>query len=103
MVAKRAVFVTVTSDENGTATGNGTLSVPGASKTFKLKSDTKTVTAGKKSELKLRVTRKALRAVKRSLRRGKRVRATATVAIRDAAGNVATAKRTIKVKRPKRR
>jgi hypothetical protein len=103
VVAKRAVFVNVTSDENGIATGEGTLSVPGASKTFKLKSDSKTVTAGKASELKLRATGKALRAVKRSLGRGKRVRATATVEIRDAAGNIATAKRTVKVKRPKRR
>lgn len=102
VVAKRAVFVTVKSDENGTATGKGTLSVPGASRVFKLKSATKSVTAGRKAKFKLRLSRKGLRAAKRSLRRGKRVRAKTTVAISDAAGNIGTAKRTVRAKRPKR-
>ncbi len=103
VLAKRAVFVTVTSDENGTANGKGNLSIPGASRTFKLRSASKTVTAGGEVKLKLRVTRKALRAAKRSLRRGRRVRARVTITVRDGAGNVATGKKTVRVKRPKRR
>lgn len=104
VLAKRAVTVTVTSDENATATGSGTLNSPGASRVFKLRpAASRVIAAGKKSRLRLRVTRKALRAARRSLLRGKRVRARVTVRVRDAAGNIATAKRTVKVKRPKRR
>jgi hypothetical protein len=103
VLANRAVSVTVTSDENGTATGSGFLSTPGASRTFKLRSAGKAVRAGSRARLKLRVTRKALRAAKRSLRRGGPVRARVTVRVRDGAGNVATARKTVKVKRPKRR
>jgi hypothetical protein len=101
VLANRVVVVTVTSDEDGTATASGRLSVPGASRTFKLRSASGKVTAGKRARLRLRVTRKALGAARRSLRRGRRVRARVTIVVRDGAGNVATAKKTVKVRRPK--
>ena len=49
VLANRAVLVTVTSDENGTASGNGNLTVPGASQVFKLRPATKAVTAGSRA------------------------------------------------------
>ncbi len=100
VLANRAVVVAVTSDENGTATASGRLSVPGASRTFKLRPASATLTAGKRARLKLRVTKKARGAARRSLRRGRRVRARVTITVRDGAGNIATAKRTVKVRRP---
>ncbi len=99
VLANRRVVVSVTSDENGTATASGNLSVPGASRTFKLRSAKATVTAGKRTSLRLRVSSKALQAAKRATRRGRRVRARVTIVVRDGAGNVATAKKTVKVRR----
>lgn len=81
------------------ATASGTVSVPGASKTFKLRPTTKPVDAGRKAKLKLRVPKKALRAVRRALRRKRKVTAKIKVRVSDAAGNARTKRRGVKIKR----
>ena len=48
--------------------------------------------------LRLKLSRKTLRAVRRALRRGKKVFATVTVIATDAAGSSSTAKRKIRLK-----
>jgi hypothetical protein len=82
-----------------TATARGTVAVPGAARTYKLKSATKQIPRGGKAKLKLKFSKKALKAVKRALKRRKKIKARITVTVKDAAGNGATKKRSIRLKR----
>jgi len=95
---KGVLFVDVTPTEDGTATTAGTVSIPGASKSFKLKGSRKAVRKGRKSRLRLRISKKTLRLVRRALRKGSRINARVTVTLRDAAGNRRPAKRTIRLR-----
>jgi hypothetical protein len=82
-----------------TATAQGTVSVPSAARTYRLKSATKQIPRGGKAKLKLRLSKKAFKAVRRALSKRKKVKARVTVTVKDAAGNAATKKRSIRLKR----
>ena len=92
------IVVTITSNENGTATAGGTLSVPNAAKAFKLRKKTKHVSAGVKVKLKLKLSAKARAAARRALRRGGKVKAKIKIRVKDAAGNTTTKTRKVKLK-----
>ncbi len=82
------------------ASASGTVSVPGASKVYRLKSTAnRFVAGGTRATLKLKVTRAALKAIKRALRGRKKVKASIKLTARDGAGNLTTGKRTVKLKR----
>jgi hypothetical protein len=89
-------FVTVidTTDEPATDTATGTVSAPGAAKTYRLKPASVKHGAGT-VKLKLKLPKKAVRAIRRQ-RKGT---ATVTVVSQDAWGNRATRKLRIKLKR----
>jgi len=57
------------------------------------------VANGTKATLKLKVSKAALKAIKRALRGRKKVKASIKLTARDGAGNLATGKRTVKLKR----
>ena len=57
------------------------------------------VAAGSAKVLRLAVPERSLRAIRRALRHGRPVRAMLVVSARDAAGNIARARRTIKLVR----
>jgi hypothetical protein len=97
--AERAVIVKVNSNEAAALSASGTLSVPGASKVFKLGKAVETVGPGQSKKLKLKISRKTARSVKRALKRHRKVRANVTVVAVDTAGNQSTIKRKIKAKR----
>jgi hypothetical protein len=79
---------------------SGTVSVPGAPKVYKLNGvKNRFVARGSKVTLKVKVPKKGLAAIKRALRRHKKVKATLRVRVRDAAGNVVVKTRTIRLKR----
>jgi peptidoglycan/xylan/chitin deacetylase (PgdA/CDA1 family) len=67
-------------------------------KRYPLKKVSKSAVSGKLVKLRLRLSKKGLRVVKQALARGKRVRAKIKITAKDAAGNVAVAKRTITLK-----
>jgi hypothetical protein len=78
---------------------SGTVSVPGASRVYKLKGvKTRFVARGGKLTLKVKVPDKALAAIKRALRRHTKLEATLRLRVRNAAGNVNVTKRTIRLK-----
>jgi hypothetical protein len=85
--------------ENGTITVSGTVSAPNASKVFKLKSVSVNATAGKTVTVKVKFAKKALKAVKKALKRRKKVKANLTITARDSAGNAKSEKRSVKLKR----
>ena len=99
--AGKTVLVVVTATtENMFATATGTVVVPGASKVFRLRAvRNRAVANGARSRLRLKVPKKAQKAIKRALRRRKKVTARITVSARDAAGNRASAKRRVKLRR----
>jgi hypothetical protein len=83
--------------EAGAIIVSGTVSAPNLSKVYKLKTVSATATPGKLVELRLKLGKKGLKAAKRALRRHRRVSASLTITARDAAGNVATQRRTIRL------
>jgi len=93
------IAVWITTNEATTVTARGSLSVPGAARLYRLRSATAKVVANKRERLILRLSRKARRAARRALQRRKRPRVRVSVALRDAAGNAGSAKRTVRLKR----
>jgi hypothetical protein len=94
-----AIVVQASMAEAGTIRVAGTVSVPNASKVYKLKPVSVNVTAGKVVTIKIRLPKKALNAAKRALGRRKNVGAKLTITARDAAGNVEIVKRAVRLMR----
>ena len=93
------VAVWVTASEAATVTARGTLGIASQASTHRLRTATANVLAGKRERLMLRLSKKTRRAARRALRRGKRLRVRVSVTLRDAAGNTASAKRWVRLKR----
>jgi len=98
-VAKRRLFVSVTSDEAARLSARGTISMPGAARALKLGSTSTSVAAGSRTRLALRLGLKVLKQVRRALRHHVPVRARVTVIASDAAGNLSSAHETIRIVR----
>jgi hypothetical protein len=81
------------------ATAKGTVRVASAGRRFKLKQASAQDICCGKTQLKLGLSRKARRAIKRALRQSERIKAKVTVTARDSAGNAAVKRRTIRLTR----
>jgi glucose/arabinose dehydrogenase len=81
-----------------TLKATATVSLPGASKSLKLRGVSVRAASGKVVTLRIKLSKKTMRAVRRALRRGKKVTATVTVIATDASG-ASSAKRKIRLKR----
>jgi plastocyanin len=95
---QRGVTLILKSDEPSTVKARGSVKVPGANKVLRFRSVTTKLAAGIERKVKLPLSRRALRAVRRALRRGFGLIARVTVRAKDSNGNVGTAKRRIKLK-----
>jgi hypothetical protein len=99
-VRQKAVFVDAgCPTEACSARGTGTVSVPLTTKVYRLRPATAQIPQGGKARLRLKLTKKALKAVKRALARRKRVKAKVTVTVKDAGGNARRGSRTIRLRR----
>ena len=97
-----AVVVTCEAgDEACLVLAKGTLSVPGATRAFKLRPAGTRLPNGTQAKLRLRITRKARRAARGALRANRRVRAKLSVRVADAAGEARTLTRRIRLRLPK--
>jgi hypothetical protein len=94
----RKLVVRAMMAEAGTITANGTVSVPGSSKVYRLSTVTADAAAGKPVKLWLKLSKAARKSVKKALRRHRRVVAKLTLTARDLAGNAAAQKRTVKLR-----
>jgi hypothetical protein len=93
-----AISVTCGKAEACLVSARGTLSVPGAARVYTLRpAKRRTVARGTRVALKLRVPAKAAGAARRALRRHRKIRASLTVTVADAAGNTTTLKRTVRL------
>jgi hypothetical protein len=82
-----------------TLTASAKVSLAGASRALKLRGIVRKAGTGKQVRLRLALSKKALRSVRRALRRGKKLTARVTVVATDAAGNSRKATRKIRLKR----
>ena len=76
---------------------SGSVNVPGASKVFRFKTVNKSVGAGK-TKLSLKLGGKAKKAVRKALKRKKRLKAKLTLVVTDNAGNAQTKKYSVRLK-----
>jgi hemolysin type calcium-binding protein len=100
VLRQRGVLVVAASPtEATTVTAKGKVIVLRSAKVFKLTRVTQRVPKGAKRTLKLKLTKKALNAIGRALKAGKKVNAKVTVTAKDVAGNLTTKRRTIRLRR----
>lgn len=92
------VSIALTFDEAATVTVGGTLSVPGAARTFRFTAVRREVVAGQRISVRLRLGRRPLAAAKRALAARRRVSATVIVKASDAAGNRRSESRRIRLR-----
>jgi hypothetical protein len=95
----KAIVVHASCASACTLKASATVSLPGASRSLKLRGVTRSTAGGKQVTLRIKLSGKTLRAVRRALRRGKRVTAKVTVVATDPSGGSSTTKRTIRLKR----
>ncbi len=102
----KTVSVGVSCSEACTAAGSGSIVIPAGkkggkserkSRTFKLGKASKSIGAGAKSTLKLKIPKKGQKAAAKAIKGGATVKAKITVKATDAGGNVTQAKRTVKL------
>ena len=91
--------MTVTLDEDGTVSATATVRVPNSSKVYRFKKATKSARSGRKVTLRLKLSKKAKRAVKRALASGRKLRAKVKVTAADRAKNRTTKTRSIRLTR----
>ena len=99
VLAQRGVIVLASCGAPCTLSASAKVSLAGASRALKLRGIVRSAASGKQVRLRLTLSKKALRSVRRALRRGVRLTATVTVIATDALGNSGKATRRIKLKR----
>jgi hypothetical protein len=91
VLKQRGVTVRARSNVDGTVTATGTITIPrGAAKLVRLKRAQRRVTAGKTVTLKLRLSNKGLRTVRRALSARKKLKAKVWLTLKVASGKQAT-------------
>jgi hypothetical protein len=90
--------ITLNPREAVTAKLSGTVSVPGGAKVYRFTTVSKSIGAGAKTTLSLRLSAKRKRAVKKALRRKKRLKAKLTLVVTDGAGNSKTSKYAVRLR-----
>jgi hypothetical protein len=93
-----SLVVQASMPENGTITVGGTLNVPNAAKVFKLKAVSVNAPAGKTVKITVKLPSRVLKAVKKALKRHKKVKASLTITAKDGAGNKKAEKRAVRLK-----
>jgi hypothetical protein len=89
----KAIVVRVTCDQACALTASTRLSVPGASKTFRLKSLKRSLLANRRATLKVKLSTKVIRAARRALAKRKTVRATVDLRTSNSGGLSKSTKR----------
>jgi hypothetical protein len=84
--------VTTRTTEAGTVSAGGAVAASGASKAYRLKGISKPVAANVRTTLRLKLSKRNLKAVKRALRKHRRMKARVTVTAADSAKNKRSAK-----------
>ena len=98
-VRSKALMLRAGCDQACTLTASARVTVPGASKVFRLRSVTRSLAANKRVTLKLKLSGKTLRAIKSGLKKGKRISARVTLTAKTTAGGSGTSRKSILLRR----
>jgi peptidoglycan/xylan/chitin deacetylase (PgdA/CDA1 family) len=93
------LYVSAAMDEPGTISAGGAVSLASASRTHRFKTASAKAVPGVLVRLRLRLSKRGLRAARKHLRRHRKLKARLTITARDQAGNTTTAKRTVRLRR----
>ena len=93
------MYVFATSNELAVVTARATVSVPRLSKVCRLRTVGRTVGLNRRMKFTLAIPRRALVAIRRALGRHRRLTARFTVSAKDAAGNRASKRRAVRLRR----
>jgi hypothetical protein len=99
VLKQRGVIVRASCGSPCTLTASATVSLAGASRALKLRGIVRQAASGKQVRLRLALSSKTLRSIRRALRRGVKLTAKVTVVATDAAGNSSKSTRRIRLKR----
>jgi hypothetical protein len=99
VLKQRGVIVRASCAAPCTLTASATVSLAGASRSLKLRGIVRQAASGKQVRLRLALSSKTLRSIRRALRRGVKLTAKVTVVATDAAGNSSKSTRRIRLKR----
>lgn len=95
----RTLAIRLLLNENATLTVKGSIAVAGASKVYRYKSVTLAAVANVPVRVRPKLARLGLKAIKRALKRRKKLRAKFSITAVDQSGNTSVSRRTIKLKR----
>jgi hypothetical protein len=96
---KGSLSIVVSTSENSTARVSATVSVPRLAKVYRIGPISKAIRANHPTKIVLKLKRKTLKRIRVALGAHKKLKASLTVSVSDAANNTATSKRTIRLTR----
>jgi hypothetical protein len=99
VVRRKAIIVKFRSNERVRATFSTRISVPGASRSFRIRRVRRTVGPNRTTKIKIKVPRKVRRAIRQALRQHRRVRAKVSVTAADGAGNKSKKSKKFRIRR----
>jgi subtilisin-like proprotein convertase family protein len=99
VLSQGGVLAAFTSSANGNLVASGTVSVPNLAKTYKFTVVRSKVVAGNPTTVRLKLSRKALKAIKKALGKHKKLSAKITLVVTTPSGAKTTVHKTIKFKR----
>jgi hypothetical protein len=98
VVKQKGLIASIKSNIGGTLSASATVSVPNGAKTVRFKTVKQSLRAGKKTTVKLKLSKSGLNAISAALGRGKKLKAKLTLVVKDAGGVKSTKKLTVKLK-----
>jgi hypothetical protein len=98
VVKQKGLVASLKSNIGGTLSASATVSVPNGAKVVRFKTAKKTLRAGKKTTVKLKLSKSGLSSISGALARGKKLKAKLTLVVKDAGGGKATKHLTVRLK-----
>lgn len=99
VLKRRGLAVLATSNIAGGLVAGATVSVPSASKLYRFKSVRKTLAAGVKTSVQLKLPKRGLRAVRNALNRGRKLKAELRLTVTDSNGGTTAEKLSIRLRK----
>jgi len=98
VLKQKGLVASIKSNIGGSLTATATVSVPNGAKVARFKTAKKTLRAGKKTKVKLKLSKSGLSAISRGLASGKKLKAKVTLVVKDAGGGKSTKRVTVRLK-----
>lgn len=98
VLKQKGLVASVKSNIAGSLTATGTVSVPSGAKVVRFKTAKKKLRAGKKTTVKLKLSKSGLNAISGALASGKKLKAKVTLTVKDAGGSKSTKRVTVRLK-----